>query len=230
MKKLIKMLDNWEEYLDRYIFIVIIGNVVLGLFFFRLWAWLVGFIVAVGVIIAPFVQVLKEEKNTIKKSLTKLPVILWCAVMFASVGTIGLPFVVKYTAPVICPVGYQEIAPYVHTKVHDMPGRVQSATMRPICIGEDGYYVPDQLLFLATIFSAFLIFAVVLNLIAISVDSVIEGRGYSKKSRYIWIPLLFILFLFLIRIDNVITPSLTKFLNNLIYADQSPHLIRPLMQ
>jgi hypothetical protein len=225
--KIFEMLDNWEDYLDRFILPLIIGNVILSLFFFRLWAWLVGFIVAVGVILGPFVQVLREERNTFQKSIKKIPVILWCAVMFASVGTIGLPFVVKYTAPIICPPGYQEVAPHVQTKVHkEMPGHVQSATMRPVCIGEDGYYVPNQLIFLGAVFSIFVVFAAVLNLIAISTDTLIENNIIDRKIRYILIPLIFIIFLFIVKVDPLITPNLTKSLNKLLYPVKNINTIK----
>ncbi len=228
MKKLIKILENWEDYLDRFIFPLIIANVVLGIFFFRLWAWLVGFLVAVGVILAPFVQVLREERNTFMKSLRKLPVILWCAVMFASVGTIGLPFVVKYTALVICPPGYQKITPHVATSVKKSPGKIeQSASMQPICIGEDGYFIPNQFHFLAITFCAFLVLALALNLIAIAVDSFLEKNQLQKRGRYIAIPLIFFLFLFLIKSDTLYMPTISKSINKMLYTNPDARLKNP---
>jgi|GEM_PF-6051615 len=225
--KIFEILDNWEDYLDRFILPLIIGNIVLSIFFFRIWAWLVGFIVAVGVILGPFVQVLRDERNTLQKAIKKFPVILWCAVMFASVGTIGMPFVVKYTAPVICPVGYQEIVPHVATSTRQSPGKIeQSASMQPVCVGEDGYYVPNQFLFLATIFGVFLAFAAVLNLIAIFLDTLVENNSLTRSMRNILIPALFILFLLWVRFDPLFIPAIAKSINKVIYPLKDVNAIK----
>ena len=89
---------------------------------------------------------------------------LWCGLMFAAVGTIGIPQAVTYTAritaPLVCPEGYRDHveAKIVTTKGNTSEGYTVSTSMHPICVGAMGKTNANQILVLALLTGFYMIY------------------------------------------------------------------------
>lgn len=117
----------------------------------------------------------------------RMGIYLWCGLMFAAVGTIGIPQAVTYTAkltaPLVCPEGYRQSveAKIVTTSGNTSDGYTVNTSMRPICVGGMGKTPANSLLVLALITGFYMIFTLPLLLIEYIRATIRLNRLKDKK-------------------------------------------------